>query len=202
MARWLQHAPVDVQVSERPFTVERLTDLLVFLGRSLPDGALTANQLVDHWIASARRQLHDGDSRIFQSALLHALTLERRPSRDGAASKVIVSAGVDPDVDAALLRAGFTVRQVRVTPYDAEAAAQIEHFDTYNRTAASQRVADVVAALEQAPGATVVADGDAALAALLAAAIVPTMRAVLDVGEFDMSSDAAFLERLYIPGLR
>ena len=202
MARWLQHAPVDVQVSERPFTVERLTDLLVFLGRSLPDGALTANQLVDHWIASARRQLHDGDSRIFQSALLHALTLERRPSRDGAASKVIVSAGVDPDVDAALLRTGFTVRQVRVTPYDAEAAAKIDHFDTYNRTAASQRVADIVQALDENPGAMIVAGGDFGLPALLAAAVVPVARAIVDVGRFDNGSDQAFVERVYIPGLR
>jgi len=27
-------------------------------------------------------------------------------------------------------------------------------------------------------------------------------RAILDVGRFDLSSDAAFLDRLYIPGLR
>ena len=116
--------------------------------------------------------------------------------------RTVLLASSDADLERLLRRAGLTVRALRFTPFDHEAAAQIEHFDTYNRTAASQRVADVVAALEQAPGATVVADGDAALAALLASAIVPTMRAVLDVGEFDMSSDAAFLERLYIPGLR
>ena len=47
-----------------------------------------------------------------------------------------------------------------------------------------------------------VADGDAALAGVMAAAIVPVRRAILDVGGFDPSSDAAFLERLYIPGIR
>jgi hypothetical protein len=47
-----------------------------------------------------------------------------------------------------------------------------------------------------------VADGDAALAGLLAAAIVPATRAILNVGDFDTSSDAAFLDRVYIPGLR
>ena len=52
------------------------------------------------------------------------------------------------------------------------------------------------------PGAAIVADGDAALAALLASAVVPVPIAVLDVGRFDTSSDAAYLERLYIPGLR
>ena len=31
---------------------------------------------------------------------------------------------------------------------------------------------------------------------------MPVTRAILDVGGFDTSSDAAFLERVYIPGLR
>jgi len=91
---------------------------------------------------------------------------------------------------------------VAFTPFDAEAASKITHFETYNRTAASQRVADIVSAVRQAPSAPLVADGDAALAALLAEAVVPIRRAVLDVDGFDDTSDDAFLERLYIPGLR
>jgi hypothetical protein len=47
-----------------------------------------------------------------------------------------------------------------------------------------------------------VADGEAALAGLLAAAVAPISKAVLDVGGFDPTSDAAFLDRLYVPGLR
>ena len=47
-----------------------------------------------------------------------------------------------------------------------------------------------------------VAAGDSALAGLLAAAVVPVGLAVLDVGGFDPTSDAAFLERLDVPGLR
>jgi hypothetical protein len=94
------------------------------------------------------------------------------------------------------------VRRVTFTPFDAAAASKVAHFETYNRTAASQRVADIVAALRESPSAVLVADGDAALPALLASAIVPVTRAVLDVGDFDTSSDAAFLERAYIPGLR
>jgi hypothetical protein len=85
---------------------------------------------------------------------------------------------------------------------DAEAAAAISMFDTYNRTAASQRVADLVTALSNQPNAILVADGDAGVAGLLAAAVVPVTRAILDVGRFDLSSDEAFLDRLYIPGLR
>jgi len=202
MARWLQRAPADVKIEERPFTVERLWDLMVFLGRSLPDGALTPAQLTDQWIASARRQLKESDQKTLQSALLHVLALERRPSRDASPSKIVVSASADPSVDSALTRAGFSLRRVHVTPYDAEAAAKVDHFDTYNRTAASQRVADLVQALDENPGAMLVADGEWGLPALLAVAVAPVSRAVIDVGRFDSGSDQAFVERLYMPGLR
>ena len=81
-------------------------------------------------------------------------------------------------------------------------AAKIPMFDTYNRTAASQRVADIVEALRATPDAVLVGVGDAALAGMLALTVETERRAVLDVGDFDTSSDAAFLERLYMPGLR
>ena len=108
----------------------------------------------------------------------------------------------DPAVGKALSSAGFTVRPVTFTPFDEAAASKVQHFDTYNRTAAGQRVADIVAAVRANPGAALVADGDAALAALLASAVAPVPVAILDVGRFDTSSDAGYLERLYIPGLR
>src|SRR4029453_4696573 len=82
------------------------------------------------------------------------------------------------------------------------AAAKVRHFETYNRTPASQRVADIVAAVRAHPGAALVADGDAALPAILASGIVPIRVAVLDIAGFDSSSDQAFIEHLYIPGLR
>jgi hypothetical protein len=63
-------------------------------------------------------------------------------------------------------------------------------------------VADIVGAVRAHPGAALVADGDAALAAILASAVVPIRLAVLDVNGFDSSSDQAFIDRLYIPGLR
>jgi hypothetical protein len=91
---------------------------------------------------------------------------------------------------------------ISFTPFDAGAAAKIHHFETYNRTPASQRVADIVTAVRAHPDAAVVAQGDAALAAILASAIVPIRLAVLDVGEFDTANDQAFVDHLYIPGLR
>ena len=73
MARWLQHAPADVHVNERPFAPERLSDLLVFEGRSLPEGALSAEQVTGQWIEMAGRQLNEASSQVLQSSLLHAL---------------------------------------------------------------------------------------------------------------------------------
>src|SRR5262249_21744478 len=57
MARWLQHAPPDVERPEQPFTVEPAADLLVLRNRALPDGALDAQSLTTWWITAASRQL-------------------------------------------------------------------------------------------------------------------------------------------------
>jgi hypothetical protein len=111
-------------------------------------------------------------------------------------------AGADADLEGRLKRAGFVTRQVQFTTFDAVAAGKVKHFETYNRTVASQRVADIVAAARETPGAILIAAGDDALAGLLASAVAPISTAVLDVGDFDTDSDDAFLERLYIPGLR
>lgn len=207
MARWLQHAPDDAKRPERSFSLDKITDLLVFYGRPLPDGAVTADGLTTQWIASAKAQLATADLPVRAAALRHALGFgaESSPllSQPGKiARRTAVIAGVSPEVDALLRKAGFEVRTVAFTPFDAVAAGKITHFDTYNRTAASQRVSDIVAALRASPSAVLVADGEAALPALLAAAVVPVRRAVVDVGGFDTSSDAQFLDRIDIPGLR
>ena len=88
------------------------------------------------------------------------------------------------------------------SPFDSAAAAKISHFDTYNRTHAASASPTSSRPLRAYPGAALVATGDAALAGLLAAAIAPLRLAVLDVDQFDPSSDAALLEHLYIPGLQ
>jgi hypothetical protein len=202
LARWLQGAPADVRVEEKPFHVDPLPDLLVFHERPMPDGAVTAPQLTEAWIAAARRQW-DADAPAMRRALVHALALEPAPSPAAARpSRVVVLASEDAALGPALTRAGFAVHPVRFTHFDEDAASKIEHFDTYNRTAASQRVADIAQALRATPGSILVADGDAGLAGALALAVAPAARAVLGVGGFDTSRDAAYIERLYIPGLR
>jgi hypothetical protein len=207
MARWLQKAPAGVQRPERAFTPDPLNDLLVFHERALPAGALTASAFTGKWIDTATRQLAATEPEVLARALRHALEFgdSARPPAPAAASKdaktVLVSTP-DEALDRQLRKAGFTPQPISFTRFDAEAAAQIKHFETYNRTAASQRVADIVTAIRAHPGAALVATGDAALAGLLAAAVTPVRAAVLDVGNFDSSSDAAYVDHLYVPGLR
>jgi len=211
MARWLQDAPADVHPAERSFSPEPLASLLVFHQRALPSNAVDVARLTDDWIAAAKRQRASGDASVFSSALRHALGFAWEGSsvvppnrlRPGSPRRGHVLLGApNPELERALGAAGLRASVIPFTRFDSVAAGKIHHFDTYNRTAASQRVADIVAAVRAQPGAALIADGEAGLAGLLAAAIVPVPLAVLGVDQFDSSSDAAYVDHLYIPGLR
>jgi hypothetical protein len=205
MARWLQQAPPDVKRPETSFSPEPLADVLVFHGRPLPANAVTAAELPNQWIAAAKRQLQSASRGGFEAALRHVLGFSAPfPPETGpdSARRTVLLTREDPALERRLRRAGMVVQHVTLTPFDAPAAEKVRHFETYNRTAAGQRVADIVQAARRFPGAALVASGDDALAGLLAAAVAPLSRSVLAVGDFDTSSDDMFLERLYIPGLR
>ena len=206
MARWLQRAPAGVRREERSFTPETLPDLLVFHQRAMPAHAVTAAQLTAGWIEAAQRQLTTTDLAMRARALRQALGFSQvaaaqPPARASRPRKVLV-AGIEPSLEKELRSAGLAITSIDFTPFDAEEASKIPHFDTYNRTAAGQRVADIVNALRKSPDAALVAAGDAALAGLLASAVETGRAAILDIGQFDATADAAFVERLYIPGLR
>jgi BAAT / Acyl-CoA thioester hydrolase C terminal len=206
MARWLRGAPTSDPVPERSFTPDALPELLVFHGRPLPDRAATAEALTASWIETATRQLAATPLAVRASALRHALGFGAPAAPTPAAARgrrpAVLVAGEAPEVEAALRKAGYTVRPITFTPFDKAAADKVRHFETYNRTPASQRVADIVSALRAEPGAMLVAAGDAALACALASAIEPPRLAVLDVQGFDTSRDDGFLAQLYAPGLR
>jgi dienelactone hydrolase len=208
MARWLQHGPADARRAESSFTPDPLPDLLVFHNRVLPEGALDANGVTSAWIAAARRQIAATPLEVRRAALRHALAFARSTAAvDPAVTKrnrrVVLLAGDEASMmESALGAAGFSTRIVAFTPFDAEAAARVRHFETYNRTAASQRVLDIVTEARAHPGAVLVASGAAAVAGALAAAVAPVRLSILDVGHFDTTGDADFLDRLYIPGLR
>jgi hypothetical protein len=213
MDRWLDDGPPRPSIEERSFTIEPLQDLLVFHGRPLPPNAVTAAQLTDNWIAAAKRQLEKAAPLLMKPVLQHvvgwtppaaeppAFKAASRSST-GAKSRTVLLTRADPEIERELQRRKVRSVLVPFTPFDAAAAARIRHFETYNRTAAAQQVADIVAALRANPGAGIVADGPAALAALLALAVEGGGRSVLDVGDFDTSSDDAFVRTLFIPGLR
>jgi hypothetical protein len=209
MARWLQDAPAGQTIAEQPARPEALPDALLFHGRALPPQAVTAGELTEAWIEAAEAQLRRDEAQPFRRALLHALgfawdesggTPPAPPAERGMPRVVLATTHMD--LERALTSAGFEVHPVRFTPFDAAAAAAIRHFDTYNRTAAAQRVTDIVRTLRETGSSALVADGDAALAALLARAVVPVQTSILGVGDFDTGSDEAFLDRLYIPGIR
>lgn len=211
MARWLQNKPAGVRIAERSFTPEPLGNLLVFHRRELPSNAVDVAHLTENWIAAATQQLGaPANAAAFSAALRHSLGFaadapaasDTRGATPKEPAHTVLLGDPNPELQQALAKKRVTVEVIPFTTYDAAAAAKVRHFETYNRTPASQRVADIVSAIRAHPGAAVVAEGDAALAAILASAIVPIRLAVLDVAQFDASSDAAFVEHLYVPGLR
>jgi hypothetical protein len=209
MARWLQDAPADTRREEPAFTPDPLPDLLVFHQRPFPQTAVDAARLTTSWIDAARRQLSTTPLEVRARALRHSLGFgpplptSREPVQTQQSRRpTVIIAGIDAELEKQLRSARFTIKAVEFTPFDAEEAAKIPMFDTYNRTAASQKVADIVEALRGSPDAVLISAGDVALAGMLALAMETGRRAVLDVGDFDTTSDAAFVERLYMPGLR
>ena len=208
MARWLKQAPADVRITERSFSPDAPADLLVFHQRPLPAHVVTAAELTYGWIEAAKAQLSSTDTPVLGRALRHALGFGdsaaegAHTSAAGARSRTVLLADADADVEGQLRGAGFLTRAIAFTPFDTGAAEKVRHFETYNRTAAAQRVADIVAAIRTEPGAALVAGGDAALAGMLAAAVTAPRLAILDVGAFDTSKDDDFVQRLYVPGLR
>jgi dienelactone hydrolase len=207
MARWLKGAPASPRIEERPFSPDALPDLLVFHQRPLPERAVTAETVTSNWIEAARSQLAATPLPVRAAALRHALGFYAGAAPPAAAvparrRPTAVVAGDTQRLESALTNAGYVIQRVRVTPFDEDAASKVKHFETYNRTRASQRVADIVTALRANPGAVLLAVGDEALAGALASAVVPPAAAILDVKGFDTSRDADYLSRLYMPGLR
>ena len=205
LARWMKGAPSDVQVRERSFTADSPADLLVFHQRALPPEARTAEQITEGWIAAAKRQLATADVQVRGRALRHALgfgDVEWQRPTGAARGSVLLAGDDDAELERELRAARLTIKKIAFSSFDAAAATRVRHFETYNRSAAAQRVADVVTALRANPGAAIVGRGDAALTALLASAVVAPRLAILDVGHLDPGNDDQFAERFYIPGLR
>ena len=116
LARWMKGAPADVQVRERSFTADSPADLLVFHQRPLPPEALTAEQVTEHWITEAKKQLTATDRQVRARALRHALGYgDVRPAVPRAGkSSVVLLAGDDAELERELRSARFTVKKIGV----------------------------------------------------------------------------------------
>ena len=86
---------------------------------------------------------------------------------------------------------------------------QTDHFLTYNQTDAALRVQDIltsIAFLDSLAGVNkidLVGAGEAGLWSILAASLAGNLNAVVaDADQFSSGSDAEYLERLFVPGLR
>jgi len=155
MARWLQHAPGDARPAERSFTPEPLQNLLVFYQRAPPSNAVDVAGLTSEWIDGAKRQLAAAPG-AFAATLRHALGFAQPDNKDAAVdppsgNRAVLLTRHDSELERALTNARFTPTMIELTSFDSEAASKIHHFDTYNRTPASQRVAEIVAAVRAIP---------------------------------------------------
>ena len=164
----------DQPVKERGIRVEKLQDLLVWHGRPLPPGALNYDQLVEQWIAAAKKQNDEvRDVAVARERLRLALATEwpehvlserdgehivlSRPGRGDRVSGLWIGAGVPsvvvvgPDgAEAARGQAGASA--LVITAFQTGDAVaprdrKAEQFLTFNRTDDANRVQDILTAL-------------------------------------------------------
>ena len=89
-----------------------------------------------------------------------------------------------------------------------ERSEDTNYFTTYNRTTAALRVQDIVTALRcftdrgDVSEVNLIGIGEAGLWSLLAAGFADVKKVVVDAAQYDVDSDAAFLETLPIPSIR
>jgi dienelactone hydrolase len=113
----------------------------------------------------------------------------------------------------ALRKANHQVVSVEVFPgfTNQTEMGKIKFFTTYNRTLAANRVQDVLTALAYVRQGlltnnqrlTVIGLGEAGLWTLLARGLAPSIeRTIIDAARFGSASDAAFVQKLPVPGLR
>jgi hypothetical protein len=166
--------PKDVQEA-RGVHVEKLQDMLVWQGRALPKNALTYEQLVEQWIAAAKKQTDETrDSAVLRERLRLALGSEwpERVLSERAGERIVLSrAGKDDRVSGIQLGSGVP-SVVVLDPGGAEAARRIAgsssallltvfqtgdaiaprdrsgpYFLTFNRSDDANRVQDILTAL-------------------------------------------------------
>jgi hypothetical protein len=141
-----------------------------------------------------------------------AITLYE-PTTELAPNSIVLLVASDPaatkNLIELLVKAGRSVMLARCFSGARQISEKIKFFTTYNRTDAANRAQDILTAISYLKGRNpnarlnVIGLGEAGLWALLARGIAPAIdRMVIDVAEFDSSSDEAFIKSVAIPGIR
>ena len=163
--------------------------------RRCPPNAVTPAQLTANWIArraggslppANRGALAGGAAS--RARLRRASPPRRQPGGRAPAARSLVAGR--RGVERRCARPASQVRRVDVHAVRRGAAAKVRHFDTYNRTAASQRVADIVARAAPVAGRDARRRRRRRAAGAARRARRPACAIILDVGGFDTSSDA------------
>ena len=213
-------------VKERHVEVEKLQDMLVWQGRPLPGNALNYEQLVEQWIAAAKKQSSETrDPAVFRERLRLALATEwpdhvvsetegdrvvlSRPGKGDRVSARRIGAGVPSVV--VVGSSSSTGPALVVTAFQTGDGAaprdrSPQFFTTFNRTDDQNRVQDILTALaylkqEGARDLRVIGTGKASVWALFAAAAAPVTVAFEGSDDF-AGEDKDFIERFFVPGIQ
>ncbi len=211
--------PASPPFQERSVTVERLQDMLVFAGRTLPAHARSFPQIFADWKAMSRAQSQSLSAAQSRERLRVIFQIDGRTGGDAVRSQIIEGRGpavlyLHPEgLDAALASAG--VKQLRA---EGRAAVLIDafqtggakaardrshkHFLTFNASDDAARVQDVIATLEARKIGEIRAEGNARWWALFAAAMSERpVRFDIKPGEFK-ASDEELTRNFLVPGLQ
>jgi len=215
--------------AEKRIRQEKLQDMMVFSGRTLPANSLNLAQLFAQWVAAAKQQAESvTDTKVLRERMAMALgtswpakveakmtgaavELTRGGQGDRVMGKFVKGKG------GAVLQVGGTAKTdgrtvLMIEPFQTGAAVaardrEARNFLTFNRSDDANRVQDIVTAvawLRQSgeKDITVVGTGKAAVWATFAAAVLPeTVKLEASLGAF-RGTDQDFIDSFFVPGIQ
>jgi len=215
--------------TEKRIRQEKLQDMMVFAGRTLPANSLNLAQLFAQWVAAAKQQAESvTDTKVLRERMAVALgtswpakvevqmtgsavELTRTGQGDRVRGKYVKGkGGAVLQVGGAAKVDGRTV--LTIEPFQTGAAVgprdrEVRNFLTFNRSDDANRVQDIVTAvawLRQSgeKEITVVGTGKAAVWATFAAAVLPeAVKLEAPMGTFQ-GTDQEFIDSLFVPGIQ
>jgi dienelactone hydrolase len=213
--------PASRDYVEKDFSPEKLRDLLVLDGHPLPANALKYAELVESWIANARKQNSGPDKE--RIALALAADWPKKVDATTAGERVVLSrAGVGDRVEgtwhegpkpAALYvdaEPGGAQASLKITVFQTGSAVAPRNrshpmFLTFNKTDDAERVQDILTALRwlDQDSTRLVCRGKAAIWCTLAASVSPK-KVQLDAPVPDSfhGTDQDWIDQCFIPSIQ